>query len=74
MQEDDTEERYRQHLAYLISRTKSRGNTRYFNQFVNRCRDEAAAKYPKGATAARKKDTAAVGFLGALGALFSFLG
>lgn len=74
MQDEDTEERYRQHLAFLVSRTKSRGGTKYFNQFVNRCRDEAAAAYPKGAAAARKKDMAGEGFLGALAALFSFLG
>lgn len=74
MQQEDTEERYRQHLAILISRTKSRGGTRYFNQFVNRCRDEAAAAYPKGAAAARKKDMAAGGFLAVLAALFSFFG
>ena len=74
MQQEDTEERYRQHLAVLISRTKSRGGTRYFNQFVNRCRDEAAATYPKGAAAARKKDMVAGGFLAGLAALFSFFG
>jgi hypothetical protein len=74
MHEDDTEERYRQHLALLISRTKSRGGTKYFNQFVNRCRTEAAIAYPKGAAAARKKDMAGAGFFGALAALFSFLG
>lgn len=74
MQDEDTEERYRQNLAYLISRTKSRGGTKYFNQFVNRCRAEAAAAYPKGAAAARKKDMATGGFFGALAALFAFLG
>ncbi len=72
--QEDTEEQYRQHLAYLISRTKSRGGTRYFNQYVNRCRDEAAAAYPKGAAAARKKDMATGGFLGALAAIFSIFG
>lgn len=71
-EDEDTEERYRQHLAYLISRTKSRGRSRYFNQFVNRCRDEAAAAYPKGAAAAHKKDMRTGGLLFALGALFSF--
>lgn len=71
---EDTEERYRQHLAYLISRTKSRGGTRYFNQYVNRCRVEAAAAYPKGAAAAKKKDMAGAGLLGAIFALFSFFG
>lgn len=74
MEEEDTEERYRQHLASLISRTKSRGGTRYFNQYVNRCRDEAAAAYPKGAATARKKDMAAGGLLGALAAIFSIFG
>jgi hypothetical protein len=74
MQDEDTEERYRQHLAHLISRTKSRGNTKYFNQYVNRCRDEAAVAYPKGAASARKKDMATGGILGAIAALFSFLG
>jgi hypothetical protein len=74
VQEDDTEERYRQHLSYLISRTKSRGNTRYFNQYVDRCRDEAAVAYSKGAAAARKKDMAAGGILGAIAALFSIFG
>lgn len=74
MHEDDTEERYRQYLAFLISRTKSRGGTKYFNQFVNRCRAEASMAYPKGAAAARKKDLAGVGFLGSLAAFFSFFG
>lgn len=74
MHTEDTEEAYRQHLAALIGRTKSRGGTRYFNQYVNRCRAEAAAAFPKGAAAARKKDAAAGGFLGLLGALFGFLG
>ena len=72
LQEKDSEERYRQHLAYLISRTKSNGASRYFNQYVNRCREEAAVTYPKGAAAANKKDNARDGFLGMLGALFSF--
>ena len=74
MQVEDSEEGYRQHLARLISRTKSRGNTRYFNQYVNRCRDEAALAFPKGAAAARKKDLTAGGILGIFAALFSFLG
>jgi hypothetical protein len=74
MQEEDTEDRYRQHLAFLISRTKSRGGTKYFNQFVNRCRAEEAEAYPKGAAAARKKDMAVGGFFGVIAALFSFLG
>lgn len=74
MEKEDNEENYRQHLAYLISRTKSRGGTRYFNQFVNRCRDEAAMAYPKGAKAAKKKDMAAGGFLGALAAIFAIFG
>lgn len=71
MQEEDTEDRYRQHLAALISRTKSRGGTKYFNKFINRCRDEAAAAYPKGAEAARKKDMKIGGFFGLLAAFFS---
>lgn len=70
----DNEALYRQHLAALISRTKSRDNTRYFNQFVNRCRDEAAAAYPKGAAEARKQDTKVGGFLGVLAAIFSIFG
>ena len=74
MEGEDTEENYRQHLAYLISRTKSRGNTRYFNQYVNKCRDQAALAFPKGAAAARKKDLAAGGFLGMLAAAFSIFG
>jgi hypothetical protein len=74
MQEDDTEDRYRQHLSSLISRTKSRGNTRYFNQYVNRCRTEAAVAFPKGAAAAKKKDMATGGILGAIAALFSIFG
>lgn len=73
-QDEDTEERYRQHLAYLISLTKSRGRGRYFNQYVNRCRAQAAAAYPKGAAAARKKDMALGGVLFALAELFSWFG
>ena len=71
---DDNEELYRQHLAYLISQTKSRGNGRYYNQFVNKCRDEAAIAYPKGAAVAQKKDMKAGGFLGAIAAIFSIFG
>lgn len=74
MEGEDTEEKYRQHLAYFISRNKSRGNTRYFNQYVNKCRDQAALAFPKGAAAARKKDMAAGGFLGMLAAAFSIFG
>lgn len=74
MQYEDTEEQYRQHLAQLISRTKSRGNTRYFNQYVNRCRAEAAAAYPKGAAAAHKRDTGQAGILGAIAAIFAIFG
>jgi len=70
MKNEDTEETYRQHLAYLISRTKSRGNGRYFNQYVNRCRREATAAYPKGAAAAAKKDMAVGGIVGVLAVLF----
>lgn len=73
-EEEDTEERYRQHLAFLINRTRSRGHSRYFNKYVNRCRDEAAVAYPKGAAIAQKKDAAVGGVLGALAVLFSFLG
>lgn len=71
---EDTEERYRKHLAYLISRTKSRGGTRYFNQFIRRCRYQAAAAYPKGAAAARKKDASVGGFLAGLAAIFEIFG
>lgn len=71
---EDTEERYRQHLAYLISRTKSRGHSKYYNNFLNRCRAEAAAAFPRGAAAAKKKDFAAGGILAGLSALFSFFG
>lgn len=70
----DTEERYRQHLSYLINRTKSRGHSRYFNQYVNRCREEAAAAYPKGAAAARKKDIAAGGLLAVIFGAFEIFG
>jgi hypothetical protein len=54
--EEDTAEAYRQHLAFLISQTKSRGGTRYFNQHVNRCREKAALRYPKGCAEASRKD------------------
>lgn len=74
MEYEDTEEQYRQHLAQLIGRTKSRGNTRYFNQYVNRCRAEAAAAYPKGAAAAHKRDNGTAGFLGAIAAIFAIFG
>ena len=70
MNSDDTEEMYRQHLAHLISRTKSRGNGRYFNQYVNRCRREATVAYPKGSAAAAKKNMAAGGIVGVLVVLF----
>ena len=72
--EQDNEDRYRQHLAHLIHRSKSRGGTRYFNQYVNRCKEEAAARFPKGAAAARKKDGAAAGAIGVIGALLALFG
>ena len=74
MQNEDTEEYYRRPLSFLLGRTKSFGRSRYYNQFVKRCRVKAAAAFPKGAAAARKKDQALGGFLGVLAALFSFLG
>lgn len=54
--EEDTAEAYRQHLAYLISQTRSRGGTRYFRQHVNRCREKAALRFPKGCAEANRKD------------------
>lgn len=74
MGNEDTEEQYRLHLAQLISRTKSRGNTRYFNQYVNRCRQEAAAAYPVGAAAANKRDSGRAGIWGAIAAAFAIFG
>lgn len=71
---NDNEDLYQAHLAALISRTKSRGHGRYFNKFVNKCRDEAAAAYPKGAAEAARKSTQKAGFAGILAALFAFLG
>ena len=71
---EDTEENYRAHLAKLISRTRSRGHSRYFNDFVNRCREQAAIDYPKGAAAAKKKDRQAAGFWGVILTMFAFLG
>lgn len=71
---EDTEEQYRLHLAKLISRTKSRGNTRYFNQYVNRCRAEAAIAYPNGSAAAHKRDNRGAGLLGVLAAIFAIFG
>ncbi|RZZ81957.1 hypothetical protein EAT51_07870 [Pseudoxanthomonas winnipegensis] len=71
---EDNEQNYRQHLAYLISRTKSRGHGRYFNKFVNKCRAEAAAAFPKGAAAAHKKDNELTGCLAVLGIFGALLG
>ncbi|QPF72371.1 hypothetical protein G8A07_05100 [Roseateles sp. DAIF2] len=73
MQDEDTEERYRQHLAFLIGRTKSSGTGQSFNQFVHRCKAEAAAAYPRGAAAVRRKQMAAGGLLGVLAALLSIM-
>lgn len=71
----DNEENYRAYLAQLISQTKSRGNTRYFNQFVNRCREKAKQAFPIGAKAAAKSDMKQAGFWGAvLAALAALLG
>lgn len=50
--EEDTEENYRKYLAGLIGQTNSRGGTRYYNKHVNRCREQAAARYPKGSSSA----------------------
>jgi hypothetical protein len=50
---EDTEENYRKYLANLISQTKSRGGTRYYNQYVNKCREQAAERFPLGSKSAR---------------------
>jgi hypothetical protein len=72
---DDNEENYRAYLAHLISQTKSRGHGRYFNQFVNRCRDKAKQEFPIGAKAAAKSDMKQAGFWGGLfAALDALLG
>ncbi|NLX17620.1 MAG: hypothetical protein GXY45_11740 [Ramlibacter sp.] len=67
--DDDTPENYRAYLSELISRTKSRGSGKYFNQYVNKCRAQAAARYPKGAAADSKK-AAGFGILASIAALF----
>jgi hypothetical protein len=74
---EDTEENYRLHLAQLISRTKSRGGTRYFRQYVNRCKGEAAAAFPIGSAAVSRKEANVgffVGLLSVLASLFSIFG
>jgi len=69
-EDEDSEDKYRQYLSQLISRTKSRGSGRYFNQYVKRCRREASLRYPKGAEIAWKKDMKLEGSLGILAILF----
>ena len=66
----DTEENYRMYLAYLASQTKSKGNSRYYNKFLNKCRDQAAAAFPNGAKQANKSDMKEAGFLGAIAVAF----
>lgn len=74
MEMEDNEAAYRAHLAALISRTRSRGHSRYYNRYLNRCEAEAAAAFPRGAAAARRKNSLFGVLLASLGALFSFLG
>jgi hypothetical protein len=62
----DTEENYRMYLAFLLSETKSRGNTRYYNKFAAKCKNEAVMYFPIGSAQAAKKDRAAGGWLAAL--------
>jgi hypothetical protein len=69
---NDNEQLYRAYVAELISRSKSKGNTRYFNQFVNKCRDDAALLYPKGAAEVNKKQAQLSGWAAVIAFVFSF--
>lgn len=51
--DEDNADNYQKYLAYLISQTKSRGNGKYYNQHINKCREQAAAKYPIGSKDAK---------------------
>jgi hypothetical protein len=67
---EDNEQNYRDFLAYLLSRTKSRGNTRYYNKFAAKCKDQATLIFPNGAKMAAKSDIKTGGWLVGLLALF----
>lgn len=54
--DDDTVEAYRQHLAYLINTPPARMSSRHLGRHINRCRELAAQRYPKGAAAAKSGD------------------
>lgn len=70
--EADTEERYRQHLANLISQTRPSGGMRNPDPFIERCREQADIDYPKGAAAAHKKDAPKRSLFGVIDALIYF--
>jgi hypothetical protein len=70
---EDNEENYRSFLAYLLSQTKSRGNTRYYNKFAGKCRDRAALMFPRGSKMAAKNNMQTGGVLAGLFTLFGFL-
>lgn len=67
---EDNEQNYRDFLAHLLSQTKSRGNTRYYNKFAAKCKDQAALIFPEGAKMAAKSNAQTGGWLAGLFAFF----
>ncbi len=54
--DDDTAEAYQQYLAHLINNPHPKMSTRHWGRHVNRCREQAAARYPIGSKAAKSGD------------------
>lgn len=71
MPNEDTEGNYRHYLKLLVSSNKSHMETEQQKQFMSDCRVTAERAFPKGASAARKRDMASGGILGALATALS---
>jgi len=71
MHSEDTEGNYRHYLALLVDSDKSHMENDERKLFMIDCRVTAERAFPKGAAAARKKDMASGGILGALATALS---
>ena len=71
MHNEDTEGNYRHYLTLLLDSDKLHMETEERKLFMTYCRVTAERAFPKGAAAARKKDMASGGILGALATTLS---
>ncbi len=71
MHNEDTEGNYRHYLALLVDSNKSYMETEERKLFMTDFRVTAERAFPKGASAARKRDMASAGIIGALATVLS---